>query len=112
MATSTETEHDADHDPGHGDTAHAHPGDSVYIKVALLLGALTAIEVGLSYAGLNTTITNTSLLLFAAVKFAIVVMYFMHLKFDHPVLRRLFVTGLVLAIFCYVAYLSTLGVFP
>ena len=45
-------------------------------------------------------------------KFAIVALYFMHLKFDNKLLRRLFVTGFVLAIFCYVVYLSTLHVFP
>ena len=43
-------------------------------------------------------------------KFFVVVMYFMHLKFDHPWFRRLFVTGLVLPVFCYIAYLSTLHV--
>jgi hypothetical protein len=35
----------------------------------------------------------------------------MHLRFDKPVLRRLFVTGVVLAVLVYVAYLATLGVF-
>ena len=109
MAMSTEPVPDHATDD-HG-TGHAHPPDSVYIKIALLLGVLTAIEVVLSYAGLNALITNSSLMIFAVAKFSIVAMYFMHLKFDHPVLRRLFVTGLILAIFCYVAYLSTLNVF-
>jgi hypothetical protein len=35
----------------------------------------------------------------------------MHLKFDNRILRRLFVTGLVLAVAVYVAYLLTMGVF-
>lgn len=105
MATSSEIAHDHD-------AAHEHPSDAKYVRIALLLAVLTAIEVWLSYAGLGSKLTTTTLLLFAAVKFAIVAMYFMHLKFDNKVLRRLFITGLALAIFCYVAYLSTMQVFP
>ena len=51
-----------------------------------------------------STRTVALLLILAAVKFFTVVMYFMHLKFDHKWFRRLFVTGLVLAVFCYIAY--------
>jgi len=47
----------------------------------------------------------------ALVKFATVVGYFMHLKFDSRILRRLFVTGLILAVAVYCAYMLTLGVF-
>lgn len=90
---------------------HEHPSDWTYIKVALVLGVLTAIEVWLSYAGLADRLTTGALLIFALAKFAIVVAYFMHLKFDHPWFRRLFVTGLILAGFCYIVYLSTLRVF-
>ena len=92
--------------------AHEHPSDFMYVKIAIFLAVLTAIEVALSYVEVgNQTSTNALLLVFAAVKFATVALYFMHLKFDNRVLRRLFVTGIVLAIFCYLAYLFTLGVF-
>ena len=90
---------------------HEHPTDWTYVKVAIVLGVLTAIEVWLSYAGLADRLTTGALLVFAGAKFAIVVGYFMHLKFDHPWFRRLFVTGLFLAGFCYIVYLSTLRVF-
>ncbi len=90
---------------------HDHPSEMVYIKVAVVLAVLTAIEVALSYTKLNERLTAGALLVFAAAKFVIVVGYFMHLKFDHPWFRRLFVTGFVLATFCYIAYLSTLHVF-
>jgi hypothetical protein len=36
-------------------------------------------------------------LFFAVVKFVMVGGYFMHLKFDSPIFRRFFVTGLLLA---------------
>ena len=91
---------------------HEHPSDFMYVKIAIGLAIVTAIEVGLSYVEVgNETSNNFLLLVLAAIKFAVVALYFMHLKFDSRVLRRLFVAGIFLAIFCYVAYLVTLGVF-
>ncbi len=108
-AVDTHADHDHDHEAEH---EHAHPSEAVYVKVALFLAALTGIEVGLSYNEIGGAHGTVALLLMlAAVKFYTVVMYFMHLKFDNPYFRRLFAIGLVLAVFCYVAYLSTLNVF-
>jgi cytochrome c oxidase subunit IV len=90
---------------------HEHPGDALYYKVAVVLAVMTGIEVWLSYSGFNDRAMVALLLIFAAAKFVTVVGYFMHLKFDHPWFRRLFIAGFVLAVFCYVAYLSTLHVF-
>ncbi len=91
---------------------HDHPSDWTYVKVALILGVMTAVEVALSYVEVGGERGTVGLLLvLAGAKFATVVAYFMHLKFDHPWFRRLFVTGLVLAVFCYIAYLQTLHVF-
>ncbi|HZN15931.1 MAG TPA: cytochrome C oxidase subunit IV family protein [Acidimicrobiales bacterium] len=92
---------------------HEHPGEAVYVRVAIFLAVLTGIEVALSYLkiGGSQILTNGSLLVLAAIKFATVAMYFMHLKFDHPVLRRLFVAGLVLAVIVYMLYLLTLHTF-
>ncbi|HUR76522.1 MAG TPA: cytochrome C oxidase subunit IV family protein [Acidimicrobiales bacterium] len=112
---STTVEHPEHHEHADMNIEHAHhdhPSDWTYIKVALVLGVMTAIEVALSYVEVGEErITVGLLLAFAVAKFATVVAYFMHLKFDHPWFRRLFVTGIVLAVFCYVVYLSTLHVF-
>ncbi|MEY2425465.1 MAG: cytochrome c oxidase subunit [Actinomycetota bacterium] len=109
--TTVETQHEhADMNVEHAH--HDHPSDLFYVKVFAVLVVLTGIEVALSYneiGGAHGTIGL--LLIFAAAKFVIVVSYFMHLKFDHPWFRRLFITGFVLATFCYLAYLSTLHVF-
>jgi cytochrome c oxidase subunit IV len=109
MSTSVEDHEFAEMnvEPAH----HEHPPESLYIKVAIVLAIFTAIEVALSYTGFNEDLTIVALLFFAVLKFGTVVAYFMHLKFDHPWFRRLFVTGLVLAVFCYIAYLATLDVF-
>lgn len=92
---------------------HAHPSEAVYIKVALILGVLTGIEVALSYLkiGGSQLLTNGGLLILAAIKFATVALYFMHLKFDNPILRRLFVAGLTTAVIVYLLYLLTLHTF-
>ncbi len=96
----------SDHD------AHAgHPTEAQYIKIAVILATITAVEVGLYYTSFSTVATNATLIVLAGVKFVIVAAYFMHLKFDNKILRRLFITGFVLASFCYIAYLLTLGVF-
>jgi cytochrome c oxidase subunit 4 len=89
----------------------AHPTEAQYIKIAVILAVITGAEVALYYTKLQQQATNAALLVLAAAKFTMVAAYFMHLKFDNRILRRLFVTGFVLAAFCYVAYLSTLGVF-
>lgn len=103
-----------DHQPdaSHETEEHgAHPTDAQYVRIALILAVVTAVEVGLYYTKFSRTTTNMALIALAAIKFVMVAAYFMHLKFDSKLLRRLFITGFVLAVGCYVAYLLTLGVF-
>jgi cytochrome c oxidase subunit 4 len=90
----------------------AHPTDAQYIKIAGILAAITAAEVGVYYikSGLKDGFAPL-LIVMAAIKFFIVGSYFMHLRFDNRVLRRLFVTGIVLAIIIYIIVFLLLGVF-
>lgn len=89
-----------------------HPSDGDYIKIAIILAVVTAVEVALYYWSIpGVNFNNAALGVLALVKFVMVAAYFMHLKFDHRILRRLFVTGMVLAFAVYIAYLLTLGVF-
>ena len=110
MSSPELVDHTADHSVDHG-ASGAHPTEAQYIKIALLLAVVTAVEVGLYYTKLNQGVTNTFLLALAGFKFVMVAAYFMHLKFDNHIVRRLFITGFVLATFCYIAYMLTLGVF-
>lgn len=87
-----------------------HFSDAQYIKVALFLAVVTAIEVALSYVDVGAA-GNPSLLILAAIKFVTVALYFMHLKWDNRILRRLFFSGLILAVFCYVIVLLMFHVF-
>lgn len=85
---------------------HAHPSDWTYIKVALFLAAVTAIEVVLYYRELPS-FNNLALIVLSSIKFVTVVGFFMHLKFDHPILRRFFAVGFVGAVALYTAALIT-----
>ena len=98
------------HAPGFSPGEHAHPSDSVYIVVALVLAALTALEVGIYYLK-GGTVNTAALLVLMVAKFAIVVLFFMHLRFDSKIFRRLFVMGLALAGGIYTIVLFTFGIF-
>ena len=113
MATDT-AEHDRQQIVASDTGPHEqhHPSDAQYIKIAIILAVVTAVEVALYYWSLpGVNLNNAALGILAVVKFVMVLAYFMHLKFDHRMLRRLFVTGLILAFAVYIAYLLTLGVF-
>ena len=77
------------------------PTTKMYIRIALLLAVLTAIEVALFYVVEFTAMTqglaNPLLIGLAVAKFLIVVGYFMHLKYEKPLLSRTFAIGAVLA---------------
>jgi caa(3)-type oxidase subunit IV len=86
---------------------HAHPSPIVYVKVAVILAVVTAIEVAIYYFNLSPGALTTLLLVLSLVKFALVGLYFMHLKFDSLLFRRLFITGILLALFVYAIVLAT-----
>ena len=93
----------ADHDE-HA-VGHAHPADKKYVVVALILGLFTAIEVLTYFVDFGDAAIPT-LLVLMAIKFLMVVLYFMHLRFDSPVFMRLFFCGLILAVSVYCIMLA------
>jgi len=86
---------------------HTHPTAALYAKVGLVLFVLTALEVGLyeitygDHAGpFSTSIMPffvPMLLLLSAAKFALVAMFYMHLKQDNKLFSGLFVFPLTIA---------------
>jgi cytochrome c oxidase subunit 4 len=87
----------------------AHPGPRQYVSVAVVLAIATALEVGLYYLDLPHALFATLLLFFAVVKFSLVALWFMHLRFDSRIFRRLFVTGIILAMAVYLIVLTIFG---
>ncbi|HVM15122.1 MAG TPA: cytochrome C oxidase subunit IV family protein [Egibacteraceae bacterium] len=74
-----------------------HPGPTEYIQIGIFLAVLTAIEVALYFAPVIRQVTVPALLFLTALKFVLVVAWFMHLRFDHLLFRRVFMVGIVLA---------------
>jgi cytochrome c oxidase subunit IV len=109
MSTATDTHaHGTEsHDSEHAD---GHFTDKQYIQIALILAALTAIEVSTYFVDFGPLFMPT-LLILMTVKFVIVVSFFMHLKFDNKIFTWIFYTGLILAIGVYCAFLATFRFF-
>ena len=89
-----------------------HPTERQYLIVALILALVTAVEVAIYYIkDLPDDALAGMLGVLSIVKFVMVVMYFMHLKFDRPIFRFFFISGIVLAVCVYVAVLAAFHVF-
>jgi cytochrome c oxidase subunit 4 len=89
----------------------AHPSPKEYVRIGLILGVLTALEVAASYTGVTGSILIPTLFVLAVVKFALVVLWFMHLKFDDRRFARFFVMGLSGAAVLYLIVLISFRVF-
>ena len=98
----------------HGATV-AHPGDHAtvgpYVKVAVILAAVTALEVAVVYVRQLAPIIVPLLLGMATAKFALVAMFFMHLRYDSRELTMVFVGPLIIAVGLGVALMTLAGAF-
>ena len=95
-----------DHAP-HADHESEHPTWKQYRWVALWLTLITVCEVWIYYTSFaNTRLFVPTLLVLSATKFAIVVLFYMHLKYDHKVFRVLFTGPLIIAMCTLVAFFA------
>jgi cytochrome c oxidase subunit 4 len=101
--------HGAAHTPGHD--AHAHPTWKQYKWVALILTLITVVEVWIYYipSYVASKLFVPSLLIMSAVKFAIVVLFYMHLKYDARLFRALFTGPLIIAVVTIISLLFLFG---
>ena len=95
--------------PGHVDHNAGH-SDAFYVKIAVILAVLTALEVSLSYVDIGPLFLPL-LLILMVIKFFMVVLFFMHLKFDSPWFSFFFYAGMFLAVSCYIGFLATFEFF-
>jgi cytochrome c oxidase subunit 4 len=99
----------ADH-PTHEDgEAQGHASRSTYWLIALILGIITMLEVAVFYVPLLHAVIVPILLVLSAAKFALVAMFFMHLKFDKPILTTVFAGGIVVATVIILAMMLLFG---
>src|SRR5919198_6034200 len=78
-------------------TEPAHATTGTYLRVAAILVMVTLIEVGVFYVPAFHDILVPVLLVLSALKFTLVVMFYMHLKFDNRFFAFLFGGPLLLA---------------
>jgi cytochrome c oxidase subunit IV len=92
-------------EPGSGvmsEQAH-HPSDRTYLKVGSLLFILTAVEIALYFiedaleSEWSLYLLIASLIILSSIKFVLVVMYYMHLKWDDRIFTWFFLAGMFVA---------------
>jgi cytochrome c oxidase subunit IV len=102
----------AEHAVAHQDSGGGHATVKTYINVAIALAILTAIEVASLYIpGIPNGLLVPALLFMSALKFFLVVGFFMHLRYDSSVMRALFVGPLIIAIAIILALMALFSAF-
>jgi cytochrome c oxidase subunit 4 len=91
--------------------AGGHATTATYLAVAAILCVVTALEFAVIYVRALTPILVPLLLVLSAGKFALVVLFFMHLRYDSRALSALFVGPLLLASGLAVALMTLTGAF-
>ena len=88
-----------------------HPTWKQYKWVALILTIITIVEVWVYYipAFVASRLFVPSLLIMSAIKFAIVVLFYMHLRYDHKLFKVLFTGPLIIAITSVIALMFLFG---
>jgi cytochrome c oxidase subunit 4 len=118
MSTTETDPHEARHEAEHeaheivsaGPRHHGGLSDIGYVWVALILGALTALEVSTYYFDFGPFFIPL-LLTLMTIKFFLVILFFMHLRFESKIYGFMFYTGLGLALVVYIAALATFQFF-
>lgn len=82
--------------------------DRIYVMVAVILTAITAVEVSTYYLTdiFKDQLLVGTLLVLASVKFFLVAYIFMHLRFDRKVLTAIFYAGIIVAVTVFVSVLT------
>ncbi|TMQ65320.1 MAG: cytochrome C oxidase subunit IV [Candidatus Eisenbacteria bacterium] len=103
----TDHQHSTDRHPAE----HAHPKGKEYLAIAVVLTVITAVEVAVFYIPAMHPVLVPVLLTLSTLKFALVAMFYMHLKFDHRLFSWLFVLPISLAVLVIIALMKLFGVF-
>ncbi|MFQ5945852.1 MAG: cytochrome C oxidase subunit IV family protein [Anaerolineae bacterium] len=89
----------------------AHPPIRAYLVVAAVLAVITAVEIAVFYVTWLARFLVPVLLVLSAAKFALVAMFYMHLRFDSRIFTGLFMGPLGIAIAIILALMALFGVF-
>jgi cytochrome c oxidase subunit IV len=104
-------EHHVAHSEEHA-LEHAHPGPKTYVIVGVILAIITLLEVwAYTHEGIRAILVPL-LLVLSATKFVMVVGFYMHLRFDHPLFTGVFGFGLAVAGSIITALMFLFGQYP
>jgi len=92
--------------------AHGHPGWKTYTLVAVVLAIITAAEVAVFYIPALQPALAPILLVLSAGKFSLVVMFYMHLKFDSRIFSGVFLAPMSLAMVVIIGLILLFKVLP
>jgi cytochrome c oxidase subunit 4 len=81
------------------------------VRIAIILAVITAMEVAIYYVDLSHAVLIPALFVFSLIKFVLVVLWFMHLKFDSRTYSRFFIMGLAGAVTLFLVVLMVFKVF-
>jgi cytochrome c oxidase subunit 4 len=87
------------------DTEEHHPGAREYVQIAAILTVITSIEVAIYYVEALEDVLVYLLLGLSALKFFMVVAWYMHLRFDNRLFSYFFVFGLGVAATVIISFL-------
>jgi cytochrome c oxidase subunit 4 len=91
---------------------HEHPTWKQYKWVAIILTVITIIEVWVYYTSFSKSpLFVPVLLIMSAAKFTIVVLFYMHLRYDHRLFKALFSGPLIIAVSMLIGLLLVFGKF-
>lgn len=92
--------------------AHAHPTWRFYLTIGLILTVITAAEVAVFYIPVMRPVLVPILLVLSGGKFALVAMFYMHLRFDSRIFSAVFVFPLILAMLVVIALIVLFHALP
>ncbi|HEY5640428.1 MAG TPA: cytochrome C oxidase subunit IV family protein [Dehalococcoidia bacterium] len=93
-------------DAEHGAHEEKHPSALEYVQIGVILAIITAVEVALYYIDMDFTLLVTLLSILSVLKFGLVVLWFMHLKFDASLFTILFASGMALTFAVFIVIVA------
>ena len=90
----------------------AHGSRKTYVIIGIILSIITAIEVVIFGVEALKGVLIPMLLVLSAVKFVLVVQFFMHLKYDNKVFSRVFFGPMFLAVLVVIGMIMLFKVLP
>ena len=97
------------HDRQSGGHHPAHPTPVTYLKIAAILAVVTAVEVAIFYVEALSSLLLPIFLILSALKFMLVAMFYMHLRFESSLFSWFFVGGMALAAAVLLALMGLFG---